>query len=253
MSAAFVLRQAVDPGARRAVERHLLAVAGEEVLAEVLAELFEPVTEPPDDRKVAQDRVLLLRDVAHEEHQQAAEEEQRELSSPNPNLTTLNMSATTGLPSSHCGIRPPYRHVGMVLEPAPPEQWPQAAVTRVSAAAAGPGSASVPKAPGERIVAQPRAAIGRGDRRGCAADEQRARDRGGDRLGETAARGVGRGRDEPIEPRRGAIEVGIGAAHVAQQSEQRVDRVRVAPDRPCTSRQMTLPEPSQIELTGASR
>ena len=62
--AALVLRQAVDPAARRAVERHLVAVAGEEILAEVLAHLLEEVAQPADHRVVAQHAVLLLRDVA---------------------------------------------------------------------------------------------------------------------------------------------------------------------------------------------
>src|SRR5882672_9672519 len=74
--AALVLRQAIDPAARRAVERHLVAVAGEEVLAEVFAELLEEIAEAPDDRVVAQHAVLLLRDVADEyEHERADEDE----------------------------------------------------------------------------------------------------------------------------------------------------------------------------------
>ena len=48
---------AVDPAALRAVEGHLLAVHGEEVLAEELAEVLEQVAEPADDRVVAADRV----------------------------------------------------------------------------------------------------------------------------------------------------------------------------------------------------
>ena len=76
--AAFVLRQAIHPAARRAVERHLVAIAGEEVLAEVFAELLEEIAQPADDRIVAQDRVLFLRDVAHEHHHQRGGERERE-------------------------------------------------------------------------------------------------------------------------------------------------------------------------------
>jgi len=75
--AAFVLRQAVHPAARGAVEGHLVAVAGEEVLPEVLAQLLEEVAQPPDDRIVAQHAVLLLRDVADEHEQQRAEQQER--------------------------------------------------------------------------------------------------------------------------------------------------------------------------------
>src|SRR5439155_3939706 len=76
--AAFVLRQAVYPAARRAVERHLLAVAGEEVLAEVFAELLEEVAEAPDDGVVAQHAVLLLRDVADEYERQRPDDRERD-------------------------------------------------------------------------------------------------------------------------------------------------------------------------------
>jgi hypothetical protein len=61
--AAFVLGQPVDPAARGAVERHLVAVADEEVLAEVFAELLEEIAQMSHDRVVAQHGVLLLRAV----------------------------------------------------------------------------------------------------------------------------------------------------------------------------------------------
>ncbi len=64
--AALVLGEPVDEGARRPVERHLRAVAGEEILAEVLAQILEEEAQPPDDRVVAQDRVLLLGDVLND-------------------------------------------------------------------------------------------------------------------------------------------------------------------------------------------
>jgi hypothetical protein len=79
-AAVLLLGHAVDPRARRAVERHLVAVAGEEVLAEVLALLLEEVAQPPDHRVVAQHRVLLLRDVLDEpedEHRECHDGEQR--------------------------------------------------------------------------------------------------------------------------------------------------------------------------------
>ena len=73
-AALVLLRHAVDPAARRAVERHLVAVAGEEVLAEVFALLLEEVAQVPDDRVVAQHRVLLLRDVLDEQEHDHREE-----------------------------------------------------------------------------------------------------------------------------------------------------------------------------------
>src|SRR4051812_2419708 len=54
--AILLLRDTVDPRARRAVEGHLVAIAGEEILAEVLALLLEEVAQAPDDRVVAQHR-----------------------------------------------------------------------------------------------------------------------------------------------------------------------------------------------------
>ena len=76
--AALVLRQAIHPAARGAVEGHLVAVAGEEVLAEVFAELLEEIAEAADDRVVAQHAVLLLRDVADEEENERADEKKRD-------------------------------------------------------------------------------------------------------------------------------------------------------------------------------
>src|SRR6266849_8788534 len=53
-AAVLLLRDAVHPRAGGAVERHLVAVAGEEVLAEILALLLEEVAQPPEHRIVAQ-------------------------------------------------------------------------------------------------------------------------------------------------------------------------------------------------------
>jgi hypothetical protein len=77
-AAVLLLRNPVDPRARRAVERHLLAIAGEEVLAEVLALLLEEIAQPPDHRVVAQHRVLLLRDVLDEPEDDHREDHDRE-------------------------------------------------------------------------------------------------------------------------------------------------------------------------------
>src|SRR5436190_18824218 len=72
---AFGLRQAVDPAASGAVEGQLLAVVHEEILPEVLALLLEEIAQVPDNRIVAKNGVLLLRDVLdeddHEERKQA--------------------------------------------------------------------------------------------------------------------------------------------------------------------------------------
>ena len=77
-AAVLLLRHAVDPRARRAVEGHLVAVAGEEVLAEVLALLLEEVAQAPDDGVVAQHRVLLLRDVLDEQEDDHREDDDGE-------------------------------------------------------------------------------------------------------------------------------------------------------------------------------
>jgi hypothetical protein len=76
--AALVLRQPVDPAARRAVERHLVAVAGEKVLAEILADLLEEVAQVADDRVVAQHAVLLLRDVADKDEREHGDQQDRD-------------------------------------------------------------------------------------------------------------------------------------------------------------------------------
>src|SRR5947207_15735788 len=72
--AAFRLRQAVDPAASGAVEGQLFAVVHEEILPEVFALLLEEIAQVPDDRIVAKNGVLLLRDVLdeddHEERKQ---------------------------------------------------------------------------------------------------------------------------------------------------------------------------------------
>src|SRR6267378_4259945 len=73
--AAFGLRQAVNPAASGAVEGQLFAVVHEEILPEVLALLLQKIAQVPDDRIVAKNGVLLLRDVLdeddHEERKQA--------------------------------------------------------------------------------------------------------------------------------------------------------------------------------------
>src|SRR5579885_2039997 len=60
-----VLRRAIGPGTLGAVERQLLAIHGEEILAEEIAEILEEVAEPADDRIIAADGVLRLADVQH--------------------------------------------------------------------------------------------------------------------------------------------------------------------------------------------
>ena len=73
--AAFVLGLLVDPPAGRPVERHFVAVAGEKVLAEILAHLLEKKPHAPDDRIIAQHGVLFLGDVPDElEHQHTDQE-----------------------------------------------------------------------------------------------------------------------------------------------------------------------------------
>ena len=67
--AALVLGHAIDPAACRPVEGPFVAVTEEKVLPEVFAELLEKVAQAADQRKVAQDRVLLLRDVLEVEIQ----------------------------------------------------------------------------------------------------------------------------------------------------------------------------------------
>src|SRR5262245_31009340 len=71
---ALGLGEAVHPAARGAVERQLLAVVHEEVLPEVLALLLEEIAQVPDDREVAQDRVLLLGDVLDEDDRDERDE-----------------------------------------------------------------------------------------------------------------------------------------------------------------------------------
>jgi hypothetical protein len=61
------LAGAVDPFALGAVERHLLTVHGEEILAEELAKLGEQHPESPQHRIVAPDRVAGLQDIDDEE------------------------------------------------------------------------------------------------------------------------------------------------------------------------------------------
>ena len=72
--AAFALRQPVDEAARCAVERHLGTVARKEILAEIFAEILEEKAQMPDDRIVAQHRVLFLRDVVQDQHDQPADQ-----------------------------------------------------------------------------------------------------------------------------------------------------------------------------------
>src|SRR5882672_2966797 len=74
--ASLGLGEPVDPAARGAVERQLLPVVHEEVLPEILALLLEEITQVPDDREIAEDGVLLLRDVLDEDEHD--ERDQRE-------------------------------------------------------------------------------------------------------------------------------------------------------------------------------
>ena len=70
---------------RRAVERHLLTVAGKVVLAEELALAFEEIAQPADHRKIAAHGVFALHDVLDEHHQQ---NDERDAARPTPSATT---------------------------------------------------------------------------------------------------------------------------------------------------------------------
>lgn len=56
-------QQPVGTAARGAVIWTLIATAEEEVLLEIFAKLFEDITQSTDDQIIAQDGMLLLRDV----------------------------------------------------------------------------------------------------------------------------------------------------------------------------------------------
>ena len=61
----------VDPPPLVAAERTLLVVVGDDVLAELGADGFQPVAEVADEREVSQDGVLPLRQVMqHDRHEQ---------------------------------------------------------------------------------------------------------------------------------------------------------------------------------------
>ena len=60
----LLLRRGVDPGALVAAERPLLVVAGDDVLPQLGADRLQPVAGVRDHRVVAQQRVLLLGQVA---------------------------------------------------------------------------------------------------------------------------------------------------------------------------------------------
>ena len=77
-NAALVLGLAVDPRAGGAVKRHLAAVTGEKILAEVFTEILKEVAQPPDQRIVAQHRVLLLRNVVDDGVDQPYDEHEPE-------------------------------------------------------------------------------------------------------------------------------------------------------------------------------
>ena len=66
----LLLRRRVDPPALIARERPLLVVAGDDVLPELRADRLEQVAEMADDRKVADDRVTLLRHVVDRDEQE---------------------------------------------------------------------------------------------------------------------------------------------------------------------------------------
>src|SRR5712691_12623468 len=63
---ALGLGKAVHPAARGAVEGQLFPVVQEEVLTEIFTLLLQQVAQMADDRIVAQDGMLLLRDVLDE-------------------------------------------------------------------------------------------------------------------------------------------------------------------------------------------
>jgi hypothetical protein len=58
----------LHPFPLRPVERQLLPVHGEEILAEEFAQRREQPPEPPDHRVVAPDRIRLLAAVQHKDH-----------------------------------------------------------------------------------------------------------------------------------------------------------------------------------------
>lgn len=72
--AALVLGEAIDPSAGGPVEGHFLAVVEKEILAEVFAETLEEIAQVADDRVIAQDRVLLLGNVADVEVSQSGQQ-----------------------------------------------------------------------------------------------------------------------------------------------------------------------------------
>jgi len=65
-NAPFVLGESVNPAPRCSVERHLIAVTREHVLAQILTQLFQEVAQSSDNGKVAQHGVLLLGNVLDE-------------------------------------------------------------------------------------------------------------------------------------------------------------------------------------------
>jgi hypothetical protein len=74
----LVLGRRVDPVALIAAEGPLHVVARDDVLTERAAQRLEPVTKVPDDRKVADDRVLLLEPVANRESQEREDDRQQD-------------------------------------------------------------------------------------------------------------------------------------------------------------------------------
>ena len=63
----LALRGRVDPPALVAREGPLLVVGGDDVLAQLRADRLQPVAEAPEDREVAADRVLALRQVPRDD------------------------------------------------------------------------------------------------------------------------------------------------------------------------------------------
>ena len=70
--------EAYHVAARRAVERHFLAVIGKKILAKIFAQILKKETQPPDYRVIAQNGVLFLGDVVDDQEDQSADHQKTE-------------------------------------------------------------------------------------------------------------------------------------------------------------------------------
>ena len=74
----LALRRCIDPSALVATEWTFLVVAGDDVLAELRPESFEPVSEVPEDRKGPEDCVLTLRQIVDRNRDQQNDPDNRD-------------------------------------------------------------------------------------------------------------------------------------------------------------------------------